>query len=124
MPSDLVNSDPTNDARKAPRRRMLKAGLIAFNNRHSTLQCTVRDLSDGGARLNVPGSINAPDTFELLIELDGLEANCAVVARSANEVRVKFLSPVRLVPARRVQVIGAMASREPPSLRRKPRPGE
>ena len=78
------------DGRKAPRRRVLKAGTIAFNNRHSTLQCTVRDLSDGGARLLIDGSINAPDTFELFVELDGLEASCAVVNRAPGEVRVKI----------------------------------
>jgi len=84
----------------------------------------VRDLSDGGARLLISGSVAAPDTFELLIELDGLEASCAVVARSAGEVRVKFLSPLRVVHARRVQTVTPAVPSETPSLRRKPRPGE
>jgi len=109
------------DSRKAPRRRVLKAGIIAFNNRHSTLQCTIRDLSEGGARLQIGGSIGAPDTFELLVELDGIEADCQVVSRTETEVRVKFLSPVRTVAARRIQVVKAVGPAEQPSLRRKPR---
>ena len=124
MPSDPTVKRPVADNRKSPRRRVLKAGLIAFNNRHSTLQCTVRDISEGGARLLTAGSINAPDTFELLIELDGLEASCAVVARTASEIRVKFLGPVRTVPVSRVQVVQAVGSKEQPSIRRKPRIGE
>jgi hypothetical protein len=124
MPNDMTGKPPSADNRKSPRRRVLKAGLIAFNNRHSTLQCTVRDMSGGGARLLTAGSINAPDTFELIIELDGMEVNCAVVSRSATEVRVKFTSPIRQAPLTRIQVVGATVRREQPSLRRKPRPDE
>jgi len=124
MSSDTASHITVADARKAPRRRVLKAGLIAFNNRHSTLQCTVRDMSEGGARLLVGGSIAAPDTFELLVELDGLEVSCAVVARATNEVRVKFLGQVRSVPVARVQVLKAVTPGSQPSLRRKPRQGE
>jgi len=124
MPTDMTGKPPAADNRKTPRRRVLKAGLIAFNSRHSTLQCTVRDMSDGGARLLTAGSINAPDTFELIVELDGIEVNCAVVARSATEVRVKFTGPIRQTAITRVQVLKATGSREQPSLRRKPRPGE
>jgi len=122
MTSDVATTDPQHDARKGLRRRVLKAGVIAYNNRHSTLHCTVRDMSDGGARLLLGGSVNAPDTFELLIELDGLEAECQVVARSAGEVRVKFVAPVRTVTARRSQVLKAVVPEKPTSLRRKPRP--
>ena len=111
------------DNRKTPRRRVLKAGLIAFNNRNSTLQCSVKDVSDQGARLAVSGSIGAPDTFDLLIALDGLEVSCAVVARTTNEIRVKFVGPIRHVPVQRLQVVTATGPAETPSLRRKPRTG-
>ena len=69
------------------------------------------------------GALNAPDTFELLVDLDGLEVSCQVVARAAGEVRVKFVGPVRIVPARRAQVLRAVVP-EKPTLRRKPRLGE
>jgi len=124
MTSDVATTDPQHDARKDLRRRVLKAGVIAYNNRHSTLHCTVRDMSDGGARLLLGGSVNAPDTFELLIELDGIEVSCAVVARAPNEVRVKFLGRVRSVPVARVQVLNPVTPGLQPSLRRKPRLGE
>lgn len=124
MPTDMSGKPPAADNRRGPRRRVLKSGLIAFNNRHSTLQCTVRDVSEGGARLLTSGSINAPDTFELIIELDGTEVSCAVVARSATEVRVKFTGPVRHTTLTRVQVVNATGPKGQPSLRRKPRPGE
>ena len=70
----------------SPRRRVLKAGIAASNDRHITVACTVRDISETGARLRVEGSLTIPDTFELIIDMDGLEANCEVMWRKGNEV--------------------------------------
>src|SRR5262245_6705221 len=93
----------TADARLAPRRRMLKSGKVAYADRHVTLECLVRDMSATGARIRVEGSVSAPDTFELLIPLDGLEANCQVVWRSGVDLGVKFLAAPRIVAAKRTQ---------------------
>ncbi len=111
-----------NDARVAPRRKVLKAGIAASNNRHLTVSCTVRDLSATGARLRVDNMVGIPDTFVLIISVDGLEANCQVVWRKPNEVGVKFLGAPRIVGAKRAQVIDPLRPTQAPSLRRKPRP--
>ena len=109
--------------RNADRRRVLKAGVIAYNGRHVTLQCGVRDLSTLGARLQVVGSVSAPDTFELLMDLDGLEASCEVVWRGGAEIGVRFLEPPRVVDKKREQVVHQWsATSQRPSLRRKPLP--
>jgi hypothetical protein len=111
------------ERRQSPRRRVLKGGVVAFNDRFVTLPCTVRDLSDGGARLRIEGSINAPDTFELIIEIDGLEASCEVVSRRGNEVSVRFTAPPRMLPPRRIQVVNPIAvAATQPSLRKRPKP--
>jgi PilZ domain len=112
---------PRPERRQAPRRRVLKGAIVAFNDRRSTLPCTVRDISDTGARLRIDGFINAPDTFDLIIEIDGLEVPCEVVSRKAGEVAVRFVSPPHMVPARRAQVVNALV-RTKPTLRRQPRP--
>jgi len=117
-------SNVDNEARIAPRRRMLKTGKVAYNDRHVTIECTLRDMSATGARLRVSGSVTAPDTFELLIPLDGLEANCQVVWRSGADLGVRFLSAPRMVTAKRAQVITALTPTKAPTLRRKLRPGE
>jgi PilZ domain len=113
-----------NDGRIAPRRRMLKSGKVAYADRHVTVDCLVRDMSATGARLRMEGSVSAPDTFELLIPLDGLEANCQVVWRAGADLGVKFLAAPRIVAAKRTQSISAVTPSRAPSLRRKPRPGE
>jgi len=85
------------------------------------VSCTVRDISDEGARLCLTGSVTAPDTFDLLIELDGFEASCAVVRRSRDEIGVRFVSPPRIVPPKRSQIITPLTPQLTPSLRKKPK---
>jgi hypothetical protein len=102
------------------RRRTLKAGIIAFQARHATLDCTVRDISASGARLRVDASHSAPDGFELIIELDGLEAPCRVMWRQDKEIGVSFTSPPRSVAPRRAQVVRACVPERPATLRKKP----
>lgn len=109
------------EQRRAPRRRTLKAGIAAYADRRCTVGCTVRDISATGARLKSEGSVNIPDTFVLIIELDGLEAACEVVWRRGTELGVRFVGAPRKVEPSRQQVIGQTAPR-PPSLRRKPLP--
>lgn len=109
------------EPRRSIRRRILKSGLICFNARHSTLPCVVRDFSENGARLRVTGSINAPDTFELFIELDGIWVDCEVVRRNGEEVGVEFTSEIKRVTPRRAQVLGSSAERpQVATLRRRP----
>jgi hypothetical protein len=93
--------DSTKERRGSPRRRVLKGGIIAFNDRHPTLPCTVRGLSASGARLRVEGSVVAPEKFGLIIELDGFEADCEVVSRKAKESS----APPRTVKPMRVQIV-------------------
>ncbi|HXF53676.1 MAG TPA: PilZ domain-containing protein [Hyphomicrobiaceae bacterium] len=103
------------------RRRTLKSGIIAYNNRFCTLPCTVRDLSATGARLRVDGSISAPDRFELIVESDGVEASCEVVWRKLDELGVRFIGAPRQVTAKKAQVVHANVPAALPSLRRKPK---
>ena len=95
---------------------------MAYNERHSTLSCTVRDISDTGARVRVDGSVSAPDTFELIIQIDGLEASCEVVWRNGNEVGVRFLGAPRMVAAKRQQVINPLLPRKSSACAANPSP--
>ncbi len=111
--------DDKAEHRIAPRRRVLKAGVIAFNNRYVTYNCTVRDLSDTGARLRVDDVTVIPASFELIIDLDGFEAPCEVTWRRQHEVGVKFTSPPRKTAPRRAQIVSVVRPEQKPTLRRK-----
>ncbi len=108
---------PQIDERRS-RRRLLKSATICFNARHSTLPCTVRDMSEGGARLLAQGSINVPDTFELHIDLDGIWVACEVVWRRQSEVGVRFTSAIEVHAPTRKQVVSCPERAAKPSLRR------
>ena len=114
----------SDEARAALRRRTLKAGVVAYSDRHVTIPCMVRDISATGARLRIEGSVTAPDTFELIVSLDGLEADCQIVWRRATDVGVRFLGAPRMVAPKRTQSISYSKPAHAPTLRRKPRPGE
>ena len=116
----LLKETPS-DARMSPRRRVLKAGIAASNDRHLTVACTVRDISATGVRLRVDGSLAIPDTFELIIAVDGLEADCEVVWRRGNELGARFLGAPRSVGAKRAQVVSPLVPTKAASIRRLPR---
>nr|WP_280172772.1 PilZ domain-containing protein [Hyphomicrobium sp. CS1GBMeth3] len=107
------------EKRRALRKRVLKGATIAFNNRSSTLSCMVRDISETGARLRVPKGQAVPSRFDLLIEVDGLEAPCAVAWRRGEEMGVTFEAPPTRGKPARIQAVTAIARNAPPSLRRK-----
>jgi hypothetical protein len=74
------------EQRRAPRRRVLKAGTIEFGR--IAFSCIVRDRSDTGAKLDVPSPIGIPERFVLLG--DGLRLPCHVVWRKQNRIGIAF----------------------------------
>jgi diguanylate cyclase (GGDEF)-like protein len=72
------------------RRRVLKAGQILFNGRSSTMNCTVRTLSDEGAGLEVSSSATLPSRFDLVIKADRFDKSCRIVSQSETRVDVNF----------------------------------
>ena len=99
MSVDADSKSP--EARAAPRRRALKAGVIAFQGHFISYRCTVREISDTGAKLRVDDVFLIPDNFDLLIELDAVEYSCSVVWRRQNELGVRFYTPRVTVAPRR-----------------------
>jgi hypothetical protein len=80
---------PAQERRNEARRRVLKRAHIAFKGHGVTIDCTVRNLSDRGACLNVESSIGIPDTFDLM--LDGASVrDCRVTWRKATRIGVGF----------------------------------
>lgn len=57
----------TTERRRFLRMRRLLSARICFNGRWSTMDCVVRNMSDGGAMLEFPGSVMLPHGFDLEI---------------------------------------------------------
>ncbi len=106
------------EARQSERKRVLKGGKIAFAARCASLPCVVRDISDTGARLQVKDHSSVPETFELLIELDGFEADVEVVWRRTGEVGVVFLDEPKIKNPVRRQIVSSSVPKNRGTLRR------
>jgi hypothetical protein len=53
------------ECRRQQRTRTLKSARILFNQHRSVIDCTVRNISPGGACLNVASAIGIPSTFSV-----------------------------------------------------------
>ncbi len=74
--------------RTSQRRRTLKAGTISFGG--GAIDCTVRNLSESGAALDVISPIGIPERFILLVEADHRHLPCRVVWRKEKRIGVHF----------------------------------
>jgi hypothetical protein len=74
--------------RTAPRRRVLKAGSISFGG--GVIDCTIRNISETGAALEVVTPLFIPDKFTLIVPSDGLSPPCRVVWRRECRIGVTF----------------------------------
>lgn len=79
----------TDDKRGEQRHRTLKKGYIVFNDRRSTIECIIRNLSETGAQLKVASIVGIPDSFELLVN-DKDTLPCKVAWRRQTELGVSF----------------------------------
>lgn len=79
----------TDDRRTAPRRRVLKAGMIQFG-KDGAVPCTVRNISATGAALEVTSPLWFPDRFTLVVVSDGLSKPCHVVWRREKRIGIAF----------------------------------
>jgi hypothetical protein len=78
------------ERRKAPRKKSFLKGTVYYNHRHSSAACTIRDLSDYGARLEFPSPITLPDPVELEIPTREQNLRARIRWRKDNEVGVSF----------------------------------
>jgi hypothetical protein len=81
--------NPKQELRNETRRRALKRARITFKGRWTTIDCTVRNLSDRGACLNVESYIGIPDTFDLVLD-NAAVRSCRVTWRKATQIGVEF----------------------------------
>jgi hypothetical protein len=78
------------EKRGAPRRRVLLSAKLSFNM--TVADCTIRDLSENGARIHAPGVLGLPDEVYLLILREGLVVHAQRVWAKFPLFGLRFLS--------------------------------
>lgn len=77
------------EKRKSVRHKVYKAATIAFN-RAAGIDCIVRNMSDGGACLDVASPLGIPDDFALRITSEHVTRTCHVVWKAERRIGVAF----------------------------------
>jgi hypothetical protein len=77
--------------RSSTRRRTILKGRVVFNSRSSVFDCTVRDLSDTGARLSFTEVFAIPQEFELEIPSKGVLRPVRVMWSQGTNHGVQFI---------------------------------
>jgi hypothetical protein len=78
-----------NERRSTKRQRVLTAGSIQISI-GGAIDCTVRNLSQFGAALDVQSTVGIPDEFILIIPNDRLRLPCRVAWRKAGRIGIRF----------------------------------
>ncbi len=81
------------EKRKTTRRRVLKEGKIIFADGMRVIDCTIRDMSDAGARLLIANTVGVPETFHLFEKSSGMIHPATVIWRQPSAIGVKFDAP-------------------------------
>lgn len=74
----------------APRLRTFLKGVVYYDNRHVSIECTVRDLSDTGARITFAAPVTVPDVVELFIPQKQRTFLAQIERRERCEIGVSF----------------------------------
>ena len=89
MDGDLRGNGPVvSEHRRAPRRRILKRGIIGLRN-GGAIDCIVRNISNTGAALDVASPVGIPRDFTLIVE-PNIRSACHIARYKGNSIGVRF----------------------------------
>jgi hypothetical protein len=79
------------EVRRAERVKSFLRAQIIFNQRMSTMDCVVKNISQSGARLALNEALSIPSEFDLFIPQKGRTYRARMVWRDADAIGVEFL---------------------------------
>lgn len=82
------------EKRTSRRYRVFKGATITFEN--SGIACTVRNVSDSGAAIDLENPVMLPQSFTLSITRDNFVRNCRPVWRNDKRVGLAFVPVVHI----------------------------
>ena len=93
------------ERRREPRRRILKGGRLIYYADHAGIPCILRNISDGGARVDLEQNQPTPTHFELLVSMDGTQVRCDVAWNDGVALGVAFTAEWTQLKKPRIQSI-------------------
>jgi hypothetical protein len=86
--------------RKSPRRRVLKEGKVIFGLAQSVVDCTIDNMSDGGAHIRLTSSHGLPEDFYLVEANRGVIHKAEVAWRTTTGMGLRLVGPLEDAAAR------------------------
>ena len=80
---------------------MFKGGIISYQHFTITVDCVIRDQSEGGVKLKIEDRHFIPNRFHLVIPVDGVRAECEVRWRNGQEIGAVFVGGLETDPLMR-----------------------
>ena len=79
------------EARGADRVRSFLRARILFNNNNSTIDCTIKNISPTGAKIEMANTTTIPGEFTLDIPAKGQTLRARIMWRDAEAIGVQFI---------------------------------
>ena len=86
------------ERRTHPRHKTFIKGRIDFNNRLSSMDCIVREISEHGSRLEFSENVALPDVFELFLPSKDEYFQAHVAWRKGNSIGIALMPETTLNP--------------------------
>ena len=78
------------ERRSSERRKVSKAAKIVWNSGRSVLDCSLRNISKGGALIEVENTLSIPEEFELRWDDNAKRQQCILIRRKLRSLSVRF----------------------------------
>jgi hypothetical protein len=97
--SDSINSGPPGEQRTRRRRRVLFSGFIYVPETRSPVKCSIKDISETGAKIIIKSESHIPGTFQLVNVTNQTAFEVQCVNQIGRELGLKILRPISLTEA-------------------------
>jgi hypothetical protein len=109
----MQNVQNTENMRSAERIRSFLRAQIIFNNRMSTIDCIIKNISATGARIALNDTLAVPTEFDLYIPQKGRGHHARLVWRDRESIGVEFtdalVAPTPSAPVTEPSMMGTEA---------------
>lgn len=99
------------EVRRDDRVRAFLRARILFNNNNSSIDCTVKNISASGAKIEISSVLSVPSEFDLEVPQKGRTYRARLMWRDANFVGVQFVEK-DAVDAEQLESTSARLERE------------
>jgi len=79
------------EGRQDERVRSFLRARILFNNNSSSIECTIKNISPGGAKIELSSELALPDEFDVEVPQKGRTYRARLMWRDINSLGVRFV---------------------------------